>query len=41
MNLRYNVFLGGVPEETRLVSGSVASDAPFIGCIRDVLVTLS
>ena len=38
MNLRYNVFLGGVPEETRLVSGSVASDAPFIGCIRDVLV---
>jgi len=38
MNLRYNIFMGGVPEETRLVSGSVASDAPFIGCIRDVLV---
>ena len=30
--------MGGVPAETPMVSGAAPTKAPFIGCLRDVLI---
>lgn len=37
-DVRYNIYMGGLPDSLERVSGSVASEAPYIGCVRDVLV---
>ena len=34
----YNIYMGGIPDSLGPVPGSVASNAPYIGCVRDVLV---
>lgn len=38
---RYNVFVGGLPADASVVPGSLPTSgpAPFIGCVRDVLVS--
>ena len=38
LNQRYHFFMGGVPAETPMVSGAAPTKAPFIGCLRDVLI---
>ena len=38
MTERYNVFLGGHPQDFPLPNDAAGSDASFIGCIRDVLI---
>ena len=35
---RYTAFLGGLPDTASIIPDSVASKAPYIGCMRDVLV---
>ena len=34
----YDAFLGGLPEDAVRVPGSITSESPYIGCIRDVHV---
>ena len=38
LNQRYNVYLGGVPDNLAIASGASQTKSPFIGCIRDVLI---
>ena len=38
MDRRYTAFLGGLPDTASIIPDSVASKAPYIGCMRDVLV---
>ena len=38
MDERYTVFLGGLPDTASIIPDSVATKAPYIGCMRDVLV---
>ena len=35
---RYNVFMGGVPEDVSFVADAAPTKAPFVGCVRDVLI---
>ena len=41
MDRRYTVFLGGLPDTASIIPDSVASKAPYIGCMRDVLLVPS
>uniref|UniRef100_A0A0K2UE20 Laminin subunit alphalike [Acyrthosiphon pisum] n=1 Tax=Lepeophtheirus salmonis TaxID=72036 RepID=A0A0K2UE20_LEPSM len=38
LDKRYNVFFGGIPDSSSPMPGSIANNAPFIGCIRDVVM---
>jgi hypothetical protein len=38
LDVRYNMFLGGIPDSVNAIAESVASKAPYIGCMRDVLI---
>ena len=38
LDRRYTVFLGGLPDTASIIPDSVASKAPYIGCMRDVLI---
>ena len=38
LDFQYNTFLGGTPSDLTLMANSAASDAPYIGCMRDVYV---
>ena len=40
LNQKYNVFLGGVPDKDTVKPGASKTLNPYIGCIRDVLVTI-
>ena len=40
LNQKYNVFLGGVPDKDTVKPGASKTLKPYIGCIRDVLVTI-
>ena len=39
LDFQYNTFLGGTPPDLSLMANSAASDAPYIGCMRDVYVS--
>ena len=34
----YHIYMGGFPGSVTPIPNSVASEAPYIGCIRDVIV---
>ena len=38
MDRRYTAFLGGLPDTASVIPDSVATKAPYIGCMRDVLL---
>ena len=38
MTTSYQAFIGGVPQDTVFPHAASASEQPFIGCIRDVLI---
>lgn len=38
LDARYNVFLGGTPPDLSPIPQSTASEAPYIGCMRDFYV---
>ena len=38
LDQRYTLFLGGLPDSAAIIPDSVATKAPYIGCMRDVLV---
>ncbi len=38
LDVPYNIFLGGLPDSADVRSDTTATTAPYIGCMRDVLV---
>ena len=38
LNSGYNLYVGGVSDDVRVLEGSLAVNSPFVGCVRDVLI---